>query len=133
MRAYEVGPQSGLDSLRLVERDAPKPGFGEVAVKVHAACLNHRDLLTLKGEYGPTKAENRIPLSDGIGSVIALGDNVEGISTGQRVVAPNFVTWIKGEFTPAIYAQDLGISRDGWLAETIILPADAVLAVPENR
>ncbi|MGB5076642.1 MAG: NAD(P)-dependent alcohol dehydrogenase [Sphingorhabdus sp.] len=132
MRAYEVGPQSGLDSLRLVERDAPKPGFGEVAVKVHAACLNHRDLLTLKGEYGPTKAENRIPLSDGIGSVIALGDNVEGISTGQRVVAPNFVTWIKGEFTPAIYAQDLGISRDGWLAETIILPADAVLAVPEN-
>ena len=32
MKAYEIGPQSGLDSLRLVERDAPKPGFGEVAV-----------------------------------------------------------------------------------------------------
>ncbi len=132
MKAYEIGPQTGLDSLRLVERDTPVPGPGEVAIKVHAACLNHRDLLTLKGQYGLMKAEGRIPLSDGVGSVVALSENISGIATGQRVIAPNFVTWLGGKFTPAIFGQDLGISRDGWLAETIILPADAIIAVPDN-
>ena len=113
MKAYEIGPQTGLDSLRLVERDAPVPGPYEVAIKVDAACLNHRDLLTLKGQYGPMKAEDRIPF-------------------GERDIAPNFGTWLGGKFTPAIFAQDLGISRDGWLAETIILPADALIAVPDD-
>ena len=132
MRAYEIGPQSGLGSLRLVERETPEPGPGEVAVKVRAASLNHRDLLTLKGQYGPLKAQDRIPVSDGVGSVTGIGENVSGISIGQRVTAPNFVTWLDGKFTPAVFAQDLGISRDGWLAETIIFPADAVIAVPDN-
>lgn len=132
MRAYEIGPQNGLDSLRLVERDTPVPGAGEVAVKVHAVCLNHRDLLTLKGQYGALKPEDRIPVSDGVGTVSALGDNVSGVEIGQRVIAPNFVTWLDGKFTPAVFGQDLGISRDGWLAETIILPADAVITVPDD-
>ncbi|MEW4467788.1 NAD(P)-dependent alcohol dehydrogenase [Parasphingorhabdus sp. JC815] len=132
MKAYEIGSQSGLNSLRLVERDTPVPGPGEVAVKVHAACLNHRDLLTLKGQYGAIKAQDRIPVSDGVGSVTGIGENVSGISIGERVTAPNFVTWLSGKFTPAIFAQDLGISRDGWLAETIILPADAIIALPDN-
>ncbi|WP_417613877.1 zinc-dependent alcohol dehydrogenase family protein [Parasphingorhabdus sp.] len=132
MKAYEIGPQSGLEGIRLVERDMPVPGRGEVAVKVHSACLNHRDMLTLKGQYGPLKAQDRIPLSDGVGSVVALGENIAGIATGQRVIAPNFVTWLGGKFTPEIFGQDLGISRDGWLAETIILPADAIIAVPDN-
>lgn len=132
MKAYEIGPQTGLESLRLVERDTPTPGPGEVAVKVHSVCLNHRDLLTLEAQYGPLKPEDRIPVSDGVGSVIGIGENVSGISIGQRVTAPNFVTWLDGKFTPAIFAQDLGISRDGWLAETIILPADAIIAVPDN-
>lgn len=132
MRAYELGPQSGLTSLRLAERDTPAPGPDEIAVKVHSVCLNHRDILTLKGQYGALKPEDRIPVSDGVGTVSALGDDVSGVAIGQRVIAPNFVTWLDGKFTPAVFGQDLGISRDGWLADTIILPADAIIAVPDE-
>ena len=132
MKAYEIGPQTGLNSLHLVDRVEPMPGLGEIAVKVHAACLNHRDLLTLKGQYGPIKDDDRVPLSDGVGTIVSMGDNVDGLAEGQRIIAPNFVTWTEGDFTPAIFGQDLGISRDGWLAETIILPASAAIVVPDG-
>jgi NADPH:quinone reductase-like Zn-dependent oxidoreductase len=132
MRAWEIGSQTGLDSLRPVERAEPKPGAGEVLVRVHAACLNHRDLLTLENRYGGPKPETRIPLSDGVGTVEALGEGVDGGWIGKRVTAPHFVGWLDGPFSPTAFGQDLGISRDGWLAEKILLPEAALIAVPDG-
>ena len=132
MKAYELGPQDGLSSLRLAERATPTPGPDEVLVRVKAACLNHRDLLALKAQYGPKKAEDRVPLSDGVGEIAALGEGVTGWNEGARVIAPHFVGWIDGPFSPAVFGQDLGITRDGWLAEYIVLPAAALIAVPDS-
>jgi len=132
MRAYEIGTQTGVDSLRLVERDTPEPGKGEVLVKVHAACLNYRDLLSLRGQYGPAKPEDRIMASDGVGSVAKLGEGVSEFTDGQRVIAPHFIAWTDGPFSPAYFAHDLGISRHGWLADYILLPASALIPVPDS-
>lgn len=132
MKAYQIGNQDGLDGLTPVERPVPSPGPGEAVLKVRYASLNHRDMLVLKGQYGPRKAETRVPLSEGVGEVIALGDGSSGIAQGDRVVFAHFATWLAGDFTLAAFATDIGITRDGWLAEQVVVPAAALVKLPES-
>jgi NADPH:quinone reductase-like Zn-dependent oxidoreductase len=130
MRAYEIGTQNGVESLQLVERAdlAPKPGH--VVLRVRSLCLNHRDLLVLNGTYGLRRPPSRIPCSDGVGDVIAVGEGVEGIAIGQRATCAHFTNWIEGAFSPTAFAADLGINLDGWLAEQIMIPATALVKIP---
>jgi NADPH:quinone reductase-like Zn-dependent oxidoreductase len=132
MKAYEIGTQQGLASLRMVERSDPVAGPGDVVLKVRATCLNHRDLLVLEGGYGPRRPENRTPCSDGVGEVTALGAGVTGIAIGDRATANHFVTWTGGAFAQSAFGADLGINRDGWLAERIVIPAAALVRVPDT-
>ena len=132
MKAWEIGPSSGIAGLRLTERPAPTAGPGEVLVDVLAAGLNYRDLMVLDGKYGGNLPESRVPLSDGAGRIAALGEGVSGWAVGQRIIAPHFVTWHEGAFSMASFGRDLGITLDGWLAEQLVLPADALIAVPDS-
>ena len=59
MKAYEIGAQTGLDSLTAVTRPDPAPGAGEVVLKVLKICLTHRDMLVLSGTYGPRRPAER--------------------------------------------------------------------------
>ena len=52
MRAVEADG-FGLDALHLVEHPVPRPGPGEILVRLRAATLNYRDLAILKGSYKP--------------------------------------------------------------------------------
>lgn len=132
LKAYEIGAQQGLAGLRAVQRKLPAPGAGQALLRVRATCLNHRDLKVLAGSYGPRRPETRIPVSDGVGEVIALGEGCSGIAVGDRVISPHFVSWLDGAFAPSAFASDLGISLDGWLAEQILVPAVALVAVPDT-
>lgn len=137
MKVWEIGPRGvgerGIGGLRLAERPDPIPGPGEVLVRVIAAGLNYRDLMVLRGLYGSNLPESRIPLSDGVGEVLALGEGVSGLAPGDRVIAPHFLTWLGDEpYSPAVFAQDMGVTADGWLAERITLPAAAALKVPAS-
>lgn len=132
MKAYQIGAQQGLESLRLVERPAPEPAAGFVVIRVKAVGLNHRDLEIVSGEYGARRPEDRIPVSEGIGEVAALGEGVSGFALGDRVVCPHFVTWIKGPFAPSVFGYDIGVSHDGWLAEYVAVPAAALVKVPDS-
>ena len=68
---------AGLDNLSVVELPDPEPGPGEVLVRVRAATLNYRDLLTVEGGYGSRqKTVGLIPVSDGAGEVVAVGGGV---------------------------------------------------------
>ena len=131
MRCWEIGPCAGIGGLRQRERSDPQPGPGEVVVKVTAAGLNYRDLMVLDGRYGANLPEARVPLSDGVGVVRALGKGVRGIAPGQRVIAPHFTSWRDGPFSLAQFASDLGVTADGWLADAVVIPADALIAVPD--
>jgi NADPH:quinone reductase-like Zn-dependent oxidoreductase len=98
-------------------------------LRVAAVCLNHRDLLIATGGYGAKRPATRIPLSEGVGEVIAVGDGVTGVKPGDRAVCPHFVTWLGGAFSPAAFGTDLGVTHDGWLAEQVRVPAAALVKV----
>ena len=62
----------------------------------------------------------------------SLGEGVTDLKIGDRVIAPNFIGWLDGPFSPAVFGQDLGISADGWLTQMRTLPAAAAIKVPDN-
>lgn len=132
MKAYRIGPQTGLDSLTPVTRPDLVPGPGEAIIKVRLVCLNHRDMLVLQGTYGARRPEDRVPVSEGMGEVLAVGEGVANLAIGTRVVAPHFVTWIDGDFQRSAFAHDVGITHDGWLAEQVRVPAAALVPVPDS-
>lgn len=132
MKAYQIGPQTGLDSLTLVERAEPVPGAGEVLLAPRIVGLNHRDMLVLSGAYGARRPEDRIPVSEGVAKVVAVGSGVTHVKAGDRVVFAHFATWIDGAFSPAAFAHDVGITHDGWLAERLCVPAAPLIPVPNS-
>jgi NADPH:quinone reductase-like Zn-dependent oxidoreductase len=131
-RAWQVGDQRGVGSLALVERPAPRPGHGEVVIEVRASALNHRDLSIVAGRYGAAKPPARVPLGDGAGVVLECGPGVTGVQPGDRVTAPHFTRWIDGDYDPSIFAADAGNTLDGWLAQRIVLPAAALVRLPDS-
>jgi len=132
IRAYQVGDQKGLGSLVVAKRPDPTPGPGQVLVRVRAAALNRRDLSILSGRYQGIKPIERIPLGDGAGDVIAIGDGVSRVKVGDRVTAVHFTSWVDGEYEPGIFDADLGNSHDGWLTQKALLPADALVKLPDR-
>jgi len=132
MKAWEIGARTGIEGLRLSERAEPVAGDDELLLKVTAAGLNYRDLMVLRGDYGSELPESRIPLSDGVGVVEAVGAGVSGFRVGDRVTAPHFLNWSDGPYNFGIFAADLGVTADGWLTEKIVLPASAAIALPDG-
>jgi len=132
VKAYVLGTQEGISSLTLTERPDPVAGPGEAVLKVRLACLNNRDIQILEGRYGAKKAEDRIPLAEGLGEVVSVGDGVTQVAVGDRAVCPHFVAWHDGPFDMSYFGKDLGTFTDGWAAEYIKVPAGALVKVPES-
>lgn len=132
MKAWEIGDQTGLDSLRMSERDTPIAGHGEAVLAVKACALNHRDLMIVRNRYGGPKPEDRIPLSDVAAEVVSVGEGVTNVKPGDQVGATHFTGWIDGDWVPGYLGHDLGNSADGVLAERIVVPAHCLFKLPPN-
>src|SRR4029078_11496845 len=106
MRAYELHPKEGFDTLQLVDRPEP-PALGphEVRVQVRAVSLNYRDLGVARGAH--KRAKPVIPTSDGAGGVIAVGERVTRWQPGDRVAAAFFPTWLAGGLKEEHHANAL--------------------------
>lgn len=130
MKAYEIQEPFGIDALTLVERPEPQPGPGQVVVRIRAVSLNYRDLLVIKGVWRP--AAPRIPVSDGVGEVVAVGEGVTRVRTGDRVAGNFLPGWIDGELTPEkLRVPSLGgVGLDGTLAELVRFDEETVVKVP---
>ena len=83
--------------MNLVEKPVPAPGPGQVLVKLKAATINYRDLLTVKGGYGSRQKFPLVPLSDGAGVVESVGAGVTRFKPGDRVTGSFFEGWLGGE------------------------------------
>ena len=90
MKAWEVRERPGSMAWCLnASRPEPKPGHGQIVVRVRAAALNYRDQGVIKGVYGYTKFPV-IPLSDGAGEVAEVGPGVTQFKPGDRVAGTFF-------------------------------------------
>ncbi len=128
-----IAPAFGLENLQLVQRDTPEPGHGEVRVRVRAVSLNRRDVLLVQGVYNPRQKLPIVPCSDASGTVDAVGPGCKRLKPGNRVVAHFFTGWIAGEPTTEKLATALGgPGGDGTLRETIVLPEEALLPIPDS-
>jgi len=132
MKCYELQGPDGPEGLKLVDRPVPKPAPGEVLVRIKAATLNYRDLLTVKGGYGSRQKFPLIPVSDGAGTVEAVGARIRQFAVGDRVVGSFFEDWLAGKPSEAKMHAALGGSVDGVLAEYRIFPAHALVKTPPH-
>ncbi|MGD9538091.1 MAG: NAD(P)-dependent alcohol dehydrogenase [Alphaproteobacteria bacterium] len=131
MRAYELGAQGSVDTLRLVDRPEPVPGPGEALVRFRAHSLNYRDHMILNLIDSARKPAERIPLSDGAGDVVAVGDDVSVVKPGDRVVVSFFTAWLDGPLEAHHFGSDLGGGCDGTLAEFGVFPAASLVPIPD--
>src|SRR5690606_28141576 len=84
----------GFDHVSIETSQPTEPAPGEITVRLRASSLNFHDYMVVKGITGPT--ERRIPMSDGAGEVIAVGEGVSGFSVGDHVVSTFFPDWLDG-------------------------------------
>ena len=84
MLAARIHEDGGPDVLTLEEVPDPVAGPGEVVVRLRTSALNHLDVWVRKGL--PSVPKPRILGADGAGVVESLGDGVDGLEVGQRVV-----------------------------------------------
>jgi NADPH2:quinone reductase len=87
MTAVEIAAPGGPEQLRAVQRPTPKPGEGEVLVRVAAAGVNRPDVMQRQGRYPPPPGASDIPGLEIAGEVVALGARVDGVALGDRVTA----------------------------------------------
>jgi NADPH:quinone reductase-like Zn-dependent oxidoreductase len=132
MKAYRLHAPYGFDALRAVELPEPRPGPGEVLVRVRAVSLNYRDLLIVKGEYSRHLDVPLTICSDGAGEVAAVGPGVTRFKPGEQVVASFFQDWLDGPVTDAVRRSALGGAIDGMLAEHVVLREDGLLPIPDG-
>jgi NADPH:quinone reductase-like Zn-dependent oxidoreductase len=131
VKAYVVQEPFGIDALRVVERPTPRPGRGQVLVRMRAVALNYRDLMIVNGRWRAPVP--RVPVSDGVGEVVAVGDGVVRVTRGDRVAGSFYPRWIDGDPTAEqLRGAPGGTAADGVLAEYVVLDAEAVVRVPAH-
>ncbi len=133
MRVYEIGDYTKGLNLHIVERPDPVPGHGEVVMKVRATGLNARDLSIMEGALSTRVMPfTRVPLSDNAGDVLAVGPGVRGVDVGDRVTMTHYWQWLDGDWNVSMAEQDYASTLDGFLAEQVVVPAVALLKIPDT-
>jgi NADPH:quinone reductase-like Zn-dependent oxidoreductase len=130
MKALIINDGFGLENLQFADRPDPEPGPGQVLLRMKAASLNFRDLLTVRGLYNPRQPLPLIPCSDGVGEVIGLGDGVTRLAEGDRVCPIFAQDWLAGDAQRDQVRSTLGGPLDGTLAELMVVSAESVVKVP---
>ena len=130
MRAMKLKNPGGLDQLIMSNIEARPPGPGEIQVRIEASSLNFHDYAVVAGML--PVADGRIPMSDGAGTVTAVGDGVTEFAIGDAVLSCFFPNWLDGE--PAL-ARLIGVPGDhvdGFAAEAVTMPAHAFTRLPKG-
>ncbi len=109
MRAVEIAAPGGPEQLRIASRPTPRPGKGEVLVRVAAAGVNRPDVLQRKGLYPPPAGASDIPGLEIAGTVVAAGQGA----------------------THLIGSRQCALVTGGGYAEYCLAPSGTCLPVPE--
>ncbi len=132
MKTFEYR-KFGLENLILADRREPGASAHEVVVKFHAASLNYRDVMFFKGIYRPDAKFPAVPLSDGAGEVIEIGENVTRWKVGDRVCPIFMQGWLGGALTREKARAALGGGDlDGVLREYGAFDENGLVRIPEH-
>jgi D-arabinose 1-dehydrogenase-like Zn-dependent alcohol dehydrogenase len=135
-RVMEVARPGG--GLKLVQRELPTAGRGEVLVRVQACGVCHSDAFTI--DYGiPGLEYPRVPGHEIAGHIEAVGEDVFPWSVGQRVG----VGWFggncghcdlcrRGDFISCPNGRVPGIAYDGGYADHVVVPTSALASIPDD-
>ncbi len=130
MRVIKLTKPGGLDKLALAEAEPRPPGPGEIQVRVEASSLNFHDYAVVSGMLKVD--DGRVPMSDGAGSVTAVGEGVREFAVGDAVVSCFFPNWQDGEPEGRKLLGVPGDHADGFAAETVTMPATAFTRAPQG-
>ena len=131
MKVWQVAREWSIDGMEMVDRPEPEPGPGQIVVRMRAASLNYRDLLTVQGKGGAYKLP-LIPFSDGAGEIVAVGQGVSRVAVGDRVCPMFFQSWFDGGPSASGRRYALGGTRPGVLQELMVLDAEGVTRIPDH-
>lgn len=116
MRAIQLSA-FGLDHLQPVDLPAPRPGPNQVLVRMEAASLNFRDWMLVDGQLYRGVSLPIVPVSDGAGTVVEVGDAVTRFKPGDRVTTFYKSRWIAGAMRPEWEGAEIGGPEPGVLRE----------------
>jgi len=105
MKAIQVHRFGGPEVLELHEVPTPKPGPGQILVRVRAAGVNPYDTYMRNGTYAIKPPLPYTPGSDAAGSVDAIGDGVKKVKAGDRVYTAKTLTGAYAEYALADESQ----------------------------
>jgi len=132
MKVYEVR-QFGIENLVVAEYAEPRPRANEVVVKFHAASLNYRDLMFVRGTYNPKARLPAVPFSDGSGEVVAVGADARKWKVGDRVCTIFTQAWLEGSLSIEKRRTTLGAGDlDGVLREYGAFDENGLVKIPEH-
>ncbi|WP_219893406.1 zinc-dependent alcohol dehydrogenase family protein [Aquisediminimonas profunda] len=134
MRQLMISANYNLDDLHLAEKEEPPmPGPGQVLVRMSAVSLNFRDIMVATGHDRWRPPVGRVPGSDGVGRVLAVGQGVTRFDVGDSVLTTILPNWIRGPLTEAKRNGGLGgPAADGILAELVLLSAEGLVRAPRH-
>ena len=136
MKVAQV-PSAGAD-FQVVDREIPKPGEGQVRIKVQACGICHSDVLTKDGKF-PGIQYPRVPGHEVAGIIDEVGPGVSGWKEGMRAG----VGWHggqdntcpscrRGDFKNCRNLKIPGISYDGGYQQFMVAPVEALVPIPDS-
>ena len=105
MKAIRVSQFGGPEVLKLEEVPTPKPGNGQVLVRVHGAGVNPYDTYMRAGTYAIKPPLPYTPGSDAAGTIEAVGPDVKRVKPGDRVYTASTVSGAYAEYALALEQQ----------------------------
>jgi D-arabinose 1-dehydrogenase-like Zn-dependent alcohol dehydrogenase len=136
MKVAQV-PKAGGD-FEIVERKIPKPGAGQVLIKVQACGICHSDVLTKEGAW-PGIQYPRVPGHEVAGVIDEMGAGVSEWKTGQRVGVGwhggqdnTCLACRRGDFRNCRNLKIPGITYDGGYQQYMVAPVEALVAIPDS-
>jgi NADPH:quinone reductase-like Zn-dependent oxidoreductase len=111
MRAVVITKHGGPGVLQVQERPDPEIGAGQVRIAVAAAGINFADVMARMGLYQDAPKTPCVVGYEVAGTILELGEGVDGLSHGQRVLAG---------------------TQFGGYASQVVVPAADVVALPDR-
>ena len=130
IKTIYIGEGGGFGQVAVGTCDARDPAAGEITVRLRASSLNYHDFMVVSGITPPS--ERRIPMSDGAGEVIAVGDGVEEFAVGDNVVSTFFPDWLDGQPNFVGFSRVPGDGIDGYAREQVTAPATSFTLAPRG-